>query len=129
MVSREARVLMGAMPLVLAVFVGLELVTTSLGVEHWVNPLVAFLCFVGAGVVGPQAYLARTDDSRSGLTRLRIAVLLTVVFGLVFVTGADGSARLGIWAVLGTTVLGWFSYEFLIAYRTARADPSPGGGA
>ncbi|USZ70682.1 hypothetical protein [Natronosalvus halobius] len=124
MVSRESRVLLGSMALVAAVILGLDLVTNALGLPRWSSPLFGFLVIVGLGVAVPQLYLARTDDERSPLTRLRIVVFLTVVFAFLFVGGAQGLERQAIAGLTALTVVGWFGYEFLVAYRAAKEDPS-----
>ncbi|MFP9191352.1 hypothetical protein [Natronosalvus vescus] len=124
MVSRESRVLLVSMALIAVIVVGLEVVTAAFGLPHWSSPLFGFLLVVGLGVAAPQLYLAATGSERSTVTRLRIVVFLTVVFALFFVGGASGLERLTIWAITGLTVVGWFGYEFHIAYEAAKERES-----
>ncbi|MCU4754122.1 hypothetical protein OB919_19420 [Halobacteria archaeon AArc-curdl1] len=120
MLSRENRVLMGAMVLVVIAFLLLEWLSASVGLEGLAGPLAGFLLVVGLGVAAPQLYLAKTDSSRAPTTRLRIVVFLTVVFAFVFVLGASPFEQLVILGVTGLLVVGWFGYELKLAIEAAR---------
>ena len=120
MLSRENRVLMGAMALVVIVCRVLEWLSTSVGIEGLAGPLAGFFLIVGLGVAAPQLYLAKSDSSREPVTRLRIVVFLTVVFAFVFVLGASSFEQLVILGLTGLLVVGWFGYELKLALEAAR---------
>lgn len=120
MLSRENRVLLGAMVLVVIVFIVLEWLSTSVGLEGLAGPLAGFILVVGLGVAAPQLYLAKTDSSREPATRLRIVVFLTVVFAFMFALGASAFEQLVILGLTGLLVVGWFGYELTLAIEAAR---------
>ena len=111
MVSRENRVIGTSLALLFAVvlFV-LPVLENPLGLALSDQPLAAFVLFAGLAVLGPQLYLARTDEDVSPRTRVRFAVVVTAVFALAFaepgaVDWSEGAALLADLELLQHAVL------------------------
>jgi len=105
MVSRENRVIGASLALlfVVVLFV-LPVAEDALGLALSDQPLAAFVLFAGLAVLGPQLYLARTDEDVSPRTRIRFAAVATAIIGLTFAEpGAiDWSDRAALLADLET---------------------------
>ena len=85
MISRENRIIGASLALlfVMVLFV-LPVAEDVLGLALSDQPLAAFVLFAGLAVLGPQLYLARTDEDVSPRTRVRFAVVVTAIFALTF---------------------------------------------
>ncbi|AXR83149.1 hypothetical protein [Natrarchaeobaculum sulfurireducens] len=132
MLSRENRVIGASVALLVAIaLVVLPVAEDTLGLALSDQPLAAFVLFAGLAVLGPQLYLARTDEEISPRTRVRFAVVVSAVFALTFaepgaVDWSEGTALLADLETLQHAVLvvvavgslvGLVCYEFVAGYR------------
>ncbi|RQG98859.1 hypothetical protein EA472_16200 [Natrarchaeobius oligotrophus] len=132
MVSREDRVIAGSVVLLLAVATGLVVLNAATGVMPTEQPLVAYLLVTGLAIVGPQLYLAATDDDVSPRTRVRFAAIALGAFALLFAdvsaverglaTGSiverEALQHLAIAAIGGGGFVALVCYEFVAGYRS-----------
>lgn len=119
MLSRENRVILGSFCLALIVIAGVTVAERWFGVTYGDYPLVAFLLFAGVTVALPQLYLARTDTTVSPRSRVRFAVIVTMVFAAGFAGTADGLQAMVIVGIGGAAFLGLVAHEFYAGYRDA----------
>jgi hypothetical protein len=88
MVSRENRVILASLALVALLAVAARL--TGLGDDSAVG---VFLVVVGAGILLPQLYLARTDEGVDPGRRVRVGAFLTALFAFAIANGAPAFER------------------------------------
>lgn len=117
MVSHENRVLLASLALVGV----LAVIATA--VDLGSSALVTLTIVAGVGVLAPQLYLARTDDSIDPRRRLRAGVVVTLVFTWAMYNTASGDEK---WLVAGVGLVlfaGFFVYEAVGGYRESMASP------
>ncbi|WP_207590464.1 hypothetical protein [Halomontanus rarus] len=122
MVSRENRVILGSFLLVPVVFAGVAVAELWLGIPFGAYSLLAFLTFAGVAVALPQLYLAKTDTEVDPHSRMRAAVLATVIFAAVFADTSDPLQRRLIIGTAGAAFLGLVGYEFYTGFRDSGTD-------
>ncbi|WP_436347207.1 hypothetical protein [Natronorubrum sp. FCH18a] len=128
MVSRENRVILGSFLLLAAAVAGILVAEQWLAVRYGDNPLLAFLLFAGLAVAVPQLYLATTDADVDPRSRVRFAVIATMVFATMFAESTDQFQSRVILAIAGGAFLVLVAAEFVMGYRGSttdgpRADP------
>jgi len=116
--SHENRVILASFCLAAIVLAGVIVAEQWLDIRFGSYPVVAFLLVAGLTVLLPQLYLAATDRTVSPRSRVRFAVVVTVVFALVFADGTDRLQDLLILAIAGGAFLTLVSYECYAGYRT-----------
>lgn len=124
MLSRENRVILGSFLLATVVFAGVIVAELWFDVRFDDHPVLAFLIFAGLVVCLPQLYLARTDTTVSPRSRVRFAVIVTMVFAAGFVGNADGIQGTLIVVIAGAAFLGLVCYEFYAGYQDSTTDTS-----
>ena len=126
MLSRENRVILGSFLLAGVVLAGIIFAEFWLGIRFSDYPVIAFLLFAGLTVGLPQMYLAKTDTTVSPRSRVRFAVIVTMVFAAGFAQNADGIQQTLILAIGASAFLGLVGHEFVAGYReSSRNDPTP----
>ena len=82
-----------------------------------------FLLVAVIGFALPQLYFAVTRDDHLSALRLRLIPVVLLIFG----SGVSGIASprelVGIWSVVGLSVLGLFAYEFRSGYLATVTEP------
>lgn len=122
MLSRENRVILGSFCLALVVLAAIIVAEQWLGITDSNYPVLAFLIFAGLTVGLPQLYLARTDTTVSPRSRVRFAVIVTMVFAAGFSGTTDGLQAKLIGAIGGGAFLGLVCYELYAGYRDSATD-------
>lgn len=88
-------------------------------VTDWVN-LIGFIVIAGLGVAAPQLYLAQTDSSVPAQWRFRVVILVFIVLGGSFSSGATTAETLAIWLLVGVTLVGIVACEFRAGLHAER---------
>ena len=122
MLSHENRVILGSFCLALVVLAGVTVTEQVLGIRYSSYPVVAFLMYAGVAVGLPQLYLARTDTTVSPRSRVRFAVIVTMVFAAGFAGMADGLQARLIVGIAGAAFLALVGYEFYAGYRESTTE-------
>ncbi|SDK04781.1 hypothetical protein [Natronorubrum texcoconense] len=121
MVSRENRVILGSFLLLVVAVAAIAAAEQWLDLRYGDNSLLAFLLFAGIAVAVPQLYLARTDTDVDPRSRVRFAVIATMVFAAMFAEStADFQSQL-ILAIAGGSFLVLVAAEFVLGYRGSAA--------
>jgi hypothetical protein len=119
--SRENRAILGSFLLTGLVFVGVVIAERQFGTTVSGSRLLLFLLYAGLCVCVPQLYLAKTDTTVAPRSRVRFAVLMTLIFaGNLSKNTGQLQDRL-IVAVGGGAFLALVGYEFVAGYRDSRA--------
>ena len=122
MVSRENRVILGSVLLLAVAVAAIIAAEQWLDLRYGDNPLLVFLLFAGLAVVVPQLYLARTDAEVDPRSRVRFAVIATMVFAVMFAEStADRQSQL-ILTIAGGAFLVLVAAEFVLGYRGSATD-------
>lgn len=123
MLSRENRVLLVALALV-------AVATAAVGAAGvgGDDPLLVLTVVAGLGVVAPQLYLAATGGDVSPRSRVRAAVVVSLLFAFGLYGTAPPDRRLPVAVAAGALLLGLVAYELLAGYRGA-GDESEGAGS
>ncbi|MXV61741.1 hypothetical protein GS429_06610 [Natronorubrum sp. JWXQ-INN-674] len=122
--SLENRVILGSFLLFAAVIVGVIAAERVFDVRFGDYPLLAFLAFAGLTVALPQLYLAKTDTDVDPRSRVRFAVIVTMVFAAMFAESATTLQDRLILIVGGGAFLALVGYEFFAGYRASSRDGS-----
>ena len=122
MVSRETRTIGIA---IVGVF-ALALLYASIAWRYdplagWSN-FVGFLLFAVLGIVAPQVYLVRTDESIPAISRHQISFVALLLLGGMFSGQARTVERLAIWTLVGGGGLLIIAHYFLEGYRSSRGS-------
>ncbi|WP_290814265.1 hypothetical protein [Halovivax sp.] len=124
MSSREDRVIVATIALFVLSLLILSYAEYAFAVDID-RPIVAYLLFAGVAVVGPQLYLAATSDDVPSRTRVRFAVLASLVLAIVFGGTSTWEERLVVAIGVGGYVA-YVGYEAVAGYRSgggsARAE-------
>lgn len=125
-ISRETYAI-GAAVMAVLVAMGLFGALESAGyLTGWTN-LLSFLVIAVLGVAIPQLYLARADASVPTQWRFRVIILVFIVLGGSFSTGASTAETVAIWALVGVSLVGIVAYEVRAGLRVGQAgDRQPG---
>ncbi|RQG91125.1 hypothetical protein EA462_03775 [Natrarchaeobius halalkaliphilus] len=139
MVSRENLVIVSSFVLLVLALAGIGIVDGATTVALGEYPLVMYLLFAGLTIVGPQLYLAATDDDVPPRTRVRFATIVWGLFALVMadvsraeavlgsgILGADLETlqHLAILAIGGGAFVALVCHEFVAGYRSQETDES-----
>lgn len=121
MLSRENRVIPGSFLLPGLVFVSVVVAELQFGITVSSSRLLVFVLSAGLFVCLPQLYLARTDTTVAPRTRVRFAVLMTMLFATMFTANAGHLQDRLIVAIGGGAFLALVGYEFAAGYRDSNA--------
>ncbi|ELY42717.1 hypothetical protein [Natronorubrum tibetense] len=122
MVSRENRVILGSFLLLVVAAAAITATEQWLDLRYGDNPFLAFLLFAGLAVAVPQLYLARTDTDVDPRSRVRFAVIATMVFAAMFAESTDELQSQLILAIAGGAFLVLVAAEFVLGYRGSATD-------
>ena len=113
MISRENRVLLASTTLVALLVITIAVTGFSDG-----SAVLVLLLVAGVGVLGPQLYLAATDEDVAPRTRIRVGVLVTLVFAWGLYATANPSERPIVAAIGAVLFVALVGYEFMTGYRS-----------
>lgn len=113
-VFQENRVLLTSTTLVALLVIIVAVTGLSEG-----SAVLVLLVVAGVGVLGPQLYLAATDEDIAPRTRIRVGVLVTLVFAWGLYSTADPAERPIVAAIGAVLFLALVGYEFVAGYRSA----------
>ncbi|WP_222920088.1 hypothetical protein [Natrinema sp. SYSU A 869] len=117
MLSRENRVILGSFLLAAVAFAGVVVAESRFGITVNDYSVLEFFLFPGLFVCLPQLYLAKTDATVSPRSRVRFAVVVTMLFAVAFAGDAGQLQEKLILAIGGGAFLGLVGYEFVAGYR------------
>lgn len=127
MVSRENRVIAGALVLFVAVLAGLIALEMAVGFGFDNQPLVWFVLIVGFAIWVPQVVLALDPeaDEIGRRTRIRFAVIATLVLAFVLgdVSGDPQERAIVLVGALAFVFL--IGVEVVVGYRIASREGTP----
>lgn len=136
MVSRENRVILGSVALLVLAIAGGAALERVLGVAVLEQPLVVFVLLYGLPIVVPQLYLAATgDEDASPRARIWLAAIVTALFAFALTDGTDvqwstafddlETFQYALIAGLGAAALaGALGYEILVSSRSRGDVPT-----
>ncbi|WP_440770083.1 hypothetical protein [Natronorubrum sp. DTA28] len=114
MIDREGRIVFGSLLVFVVALTGSNIAEHQFGASLHDHPVLSFLVFGGIAVVGPQLYLAATEEEPWSRERIQFVTVATAVFATLF--AADAS---GIWYLV-LAFIGACSLFALVCYEVLR---------